>query len=143
MQLRTIVYQSPDYAKMIALRMDILRRPLGLSFRPEQLAAEIDDVFIIALSGDETIGCCVLTARNMHQVQLRQMAVHENWQGKGVGRSLVEFAEKCARERGFIQLIMHARQSAIGFYEKMGYVITSAAFEEVTLPHYEMQKSLE
>jgi predicted GNAT family N-acyltransferase len=37
---------------------------------------------------------------------------------------------------------MHARKSAAAFYEKLGYQIIGDAFEEVTIPHYEMQKNL-
>jgi predicted GNAT family N-acyltransferase len=37
---------------------------------------------------------------------------------------------------------MHARQSAVGFYQKLGYQIRGEEFEEVTIPHYEMQKQL-
>jgi predicted GNAT family N-acyltransferase len=37
---------------------------------------------------------------------------------------------------------MHARKSAVGFYEKNGYKICSGEFEEVTIPHYVMEKEL-
>jgi predicted GNAT family N-acyltransferase len=37
---------------------------------------------------------------------------------------------------------MHARKSAVGFYEKLGYKIVGDEFEEVTIPHFEMQKTL-
>ena len=43
---------------------------------------------------------------------------------------------------GFKKIIMHARKSAAGFYEKLGYQVCSGEFEEVTLPHYEMEKKL-
>ncbi|MFN5761282.1 MAG: GNAT family N-acetyltransferase, partial [Sphingobacteriales bacterium] len=35
-----------------------------------------------------------------------------------------------------------ARQSALGFYEKLGYQVCSAEFQEVSIPHFEMKKSL-
>jgi predicted GNAT family N-acyltransferase len=37
---------------------------------------------------------------------------------------------------------MHARKNAIGFYEKMGYQVTSEEFLEVTIPHVVMEKKL-
>jgi predicted GNAT family N-acyltransferase len=37
---------------------------------------------------------------------------------------------------------MHARKTATGFYEKLGYVISGGEFEEVTLPHVVMEKKL-
>jgi predicted GNAT family N-acyltransferase len=37
---------------------------------------------------------------------------------------------------------MHARKNAIGFYEKMGYKVKGEEFEEITIPHYVMEKQL-
>ena len=70
------------------------------------------------------------------------MAVPNNMQGKGIGRALMIFAENIARDLGYKTLIMHARKTATGFYEKLGYSISGKEFEEVTLPHYVMEKSL-
>ena len=75
-------------------------------------------------------------------VRLRQMAVLNNLQGKGIGRALMQFAENIARDRGFKRITMHARKSAAGFYEKLGYTIFGEEFEEVTIPHFVMEKLL-
>jgi predicted GNAT family N-acyltransferase len=52
------------------------------------------------------------------------------------------FAENIARDHGYRRLTMHARKSALGFYEKSGYKVCSDEFEEVTIPHYVMEKEL-
>jgi ribosomal protein S18 acetylase RimI-like enzyme len=54
----------------------------------------------------------------------------------------MNFAENLARDRGYKTITMHARDNAIGFYEKMGYKKRGAEFKEVTIPHYVMEKSL-
>jgi predicted GNAT family N-acyltransferase len=38
---------------------------------------------------------------------------------------------------------MHARQTAAGFYSKLGYQRVGDPFVEVTLPHIAMRKPLE
>jgi GNAT superfamily N-acetyltransferase len=63
-------------------------------------------------------------------------------QGKGIGRALMIFAENIARDQGYKRLCMHARRSAIGFYEKLGYAVSGDEFVEVTIPHFTMEKSL-
>jgi len=68
--------------------------------------------------------------------------VLNNLQGKGIGRALMQFAENIARDRGFRRITMHARKSATGFYEKLGYTVSGGEFEEVTLPHVVMEKRL-
>jgi predicted GNAT family N-acyltransferase len=38
---------------------------------------------------------------------------------------------------------MHARKSAVGFYEKFGYRISGNEFIEVSIPHIVMEKKLD
>lgn len=127
---------------MVDLRFQILRKPLGLSFSEEDLAAETDDILLGCFEDDSLEACCVLTKTDPKTVRLRQMAVSANLQGKGIGRVLMSFAENVARDHGYRRLTMHARKSALGFYEKNGYRICSDEFNEVTIPHYVMEKEL-
>ena len=127
---------------MVQLRNDILRKPLKLQFTPEELEKEKDEILIGAFEEEKMLGCCMLIKVDAATVRLRQMAVLNNLQGKGIGRALMQFAENIARDRGFKKIMMHARKTAAGFYEKLGYQVRGEEFEEVTLPHYEMEKKL-
>lgn len=127
---------------MVRLREDILRRPLGLTLDPNELDGERSHVHIGAFEEDSLLGCCMLVREDDKTVRLRQMAVPDKLQGKGVGKALMSFAETIARDQGYKNLIMHARKHAVGFYEKMGYKVTSTEFTEVTIPHVVMEKSL-
>ena len=127
---------------MVKLRMDILRQPLGLSFTDEDLAREKEDILIGAFDDDDLLACCLLTRADNNSVRLRQMAVQNNLQGKGIGASMMNFAETVARDKGFKKMVMHARKTALGFYEKLGYSVVGDEFTEVTIPHFVMEKSL-
>ena len=127
---------------MIKLRDDVLRRPLGLSFSNDELDEEKANLHIAAYEDDQMLGCCMLVEEGPDTVRLRQMAVINDLQGKGVGRALMQFAENLARDRGFKKITMHARKNAIGFYEKMGYRKVGTEFQEITIPHYVMEKEL-
>ena len=70
------------------------------------------------------------------------MAVQNNLQGKGIGASMMHFAENVARDAGYKKLIMHARKTAIGFYEKLGYKASGNEFLEISIPHILMVKKL-
>ena len=75
--------------------------------------------------------------------QIRGMAVRSSYQNNGVGRLLVEEAERLARSRGFEVIWMNARKGASGFYLKMGYSIEGSEFEvPIFGPHYVMKKRL-
>ena len=142
MALKIIDYGSAQYQQMIKLRDDILRKPLGLCFTKEELEKEKDYLLIGAFEDDKMLACCMLVEENPKTVRLRQMAVLNDLQGKGIGKALMIFAENLARDRGYQKITMHARKNAIGFYEKMGYTKTGREFEEITIPHYLMEKKL-
>lgn len=142
MALKIIDHGSHEYRQMVKLRDDMLRKPLGLGFTPEELEKEKDNMFIAAFEEEDILGCCMLVEKDPTIVKLRQMAVLNNLQGKGIGRALMGFAENIARDRGYKIISMHARKNAIGFYEKMGYTVAGDEFIEVTLPHYVMEKQL-
>ncbi|MGN6211551.1 GNAT family N-acetyltransferase [Parafilimonas sp.] len=142
MAIKVIDHGSDDYKQMIALRQLLLRKPLGLNFSDDELAEEESDILIGCFDEDKLEGCCLLTESAPNVLRLRQMAVLSGLQGKGVGRAILQFAENIARDRGYKKMVMHARKTAIGFYEKLGYIIMSEEFIEVSIPHYLMEKNL-
>jgi len=142
MPIKQIDHGTMEYHQMVQLRNEVLRKPLGMQFRMEELTSEKDDILIGAFEDETMIGCCLLTKVDKHLVRLRQMAVQNNVQGKGIGATMMNFAENVARDYGYRNMIMHARKTAVGFYEKLGYRVTGSEFEEVTIPHYVMQKQL-
>lgn len=142
MALKIIDHGSADYQKMVNLRFEILRKPLGLNFTEDDLKKEKDDILIGAFEDDRLLACCILTKTDPKTVRLRQMAVQHNLQRKGIGATLMNFAENIARDRGFRMLTMHARDTAVGFYEKFGYKTQGDLFYEVTIPHFMMVKKL-
>lgn len=142
MALKIIDHGTKEYYQMVKLRDDILRKPLGLGFTQDELEGEKDNMLIAAFEDDEILGCCMLVEETPNTLRLRQMAVLNDLQGKGIGRALMNFAENLARDRGYKIMSMHARKNAIGFYEKMGYKVAGNEFTEVTLPHYVMEKKL-
>ena len=142
MALRLIDHGSAQYMQMISLRNLLLRRPLGLLFDEKELEKEKDDILLGCFEDEKLEGCCLLTEITPDAMRLRQMAVLSGLQGKGIGKVLMQFAENIARDRGYKKVMMHARKTAVGFYEKSGYKIASDEFEEVSIPHYVMEKNL-
>ena len=142
MPLKQITHGSSDYKKMVDLRAMMLRTPLGLTFTKTELDNEKDDLLIAAFDEDEMLGCCILTKEDEQTLRLRQMAVKDNLQGKGIGAAIILFGENLARDKGYNKITMHARNTAIGFYEKFGYKVIGEEFVEVQLLHHTMQKVL-
>jgi N-acetylglutamate synthase-like GNAT family acetyltransferase len=142
MALKMIDHGTQEYQQMVNLRNEILRKPLGLKFDEKELEREKEDLLMGAFEEEKLLGCCLLTRMDAQTMRLRQMAVPSGLQGKGIGRALMAFCENVARDQGYKRLIMHARKTALGFYEKQGYQISGEEFQEVTIPHYVMEKML-
>jgi ribosomal protein S18 acetylase RimI-like enzyme len=137
-----VAHGSPAWLECVALREAVLRKPLGLTFSAEELDRESTDYHLACHDKGRLIGCLVLVPLADGIIKMRQVAVAPEGQGQGVGRSLTEFAESLARSRSFKRMTLHARETAIGFYERLGYHGVGEIFEEVTIPHLEMQKEL-
>jgi ribosomal protein S18 acetylase RimI-like enzyme len=63
---------------------------------------------------------------------LDNIAIHPDWQGKGLGRRLMDFAEAEARRRGWamIRLYTHALMTENqALYRRLGYVETGRIAE--------------
>lgn len=142
MAIKIIDHGSADYQKMVNLRMDILRKPLGLTFTDDDLAKEKDDLLIGAFEDEEILACCILTKIAEDTCKLRQMAVRPKIQRTGLGAAMMNYAEQLAKDAGFKKMVMNARKTAMGFYEKLGYEIKGEEFVEVTLPHFYMHKTI-
>lgn len=145
---KPVAHGSLEYTETVALRDEVLRRPLGLNFSPELLGAESADFHLACYDQQgNLIGCMILTPeqsdpKDHTAVRMRQVAVHPDHQRGGVGTVFVHYSEEFARKHGFTRMTMHARETAVPFYERLGYQRYGERFQEVTIPHWKMYKDL-
>lgn len=143
LNIRLIEFGTPEYDACLALRNEVLRKPLGLEFNPEQIEKEWDQTCLSANEeSGRIVGCLLLEARDEHHVKMRQVAVAPEWQSKGVGSQLVKASEQWARRHTFRVMELHARDTAVMFYTKLGYHTDGDQFKEVGIPHFRMLKTL-
>lgn len=74
---------------------------------------------------------------------MRQVAVHADFQRKGVGKLMVDFCEKLAIQNGMKTISLHARETAVPFYLSLQYCKVGNQFLEVNIPHFKMTKELD
>ncbi len=143
MQVKIIEKDSSDYVKALALRVAVLRKPLGLSYAQSDLDLEKDDIHFVATDDLNIVGCLLLRPISKTIIKMRQVAVGFAYQKKGIGQKLVAASEAYARAQGFQKVELSSRIDAVPFYERLGYRVTGLTFIEVTLPHQKMEKSLD
>jgi ribosomal protein S18 acetylase RimI-like enzyme len=72
---------------------------------------------------------CVLGVGRLHfsalgEAQIRYMGVATQCRRRGVGTRILCTLEEKARGLGAVRIVLDARETALGFYRKHGYVAT-------------------
>ncbi|MCI7486258.1 MAG: GNAT family N-acetyltransferase [Alphaproteobacteria bacterium] len=139
-----IDFGSSRYNELVELRYKILLEPLGLKFLDSFRAKEANYLHIgcIEQLDDKLVGGLILAPLDNEKIRLMQVAVDTVYRGEGVGRELVKYAEKRAKEAGYSQIVMHAMLSVVGFYEKLGYHAEGDIFDEQGITFLKMVKDL-
>ena len=77
-------------------------------------------------------------------MQLKGMAVADELQGAGLGALLIDAGISLATERGATIAWARARDSALGFYERLGFVSTGDGFIDgpTAMPHHIVVRAL-
>lgn len=139
---REYAFGSDTYREAVLLREAVLRKPLGRQWVPGDFTEEEMSFHLGAFMGERLVGTLILRPIDACAVQMRQVAVAPQEQSHGVGTALVGFAEAFAAAHGYATIIAHARESALGFYLKLGYLVTSERYMEIGIPHFEVGKEL-
>lgn len=134
-------YTSPFYQDVLELRQEILRKPLGLHFEEDDLLEDKYQYIIIVLNEQKVIACVLLKVLDSITIKIRQMAVANEFQRKGIGALLMKYAENFCILNRYYHIELHARTMAIPFYEKLGFSIVGNEFIEVGIPHKKMIKN--
>ena len=143
-KIEDIQFGSSRYDELVELRYKVLLEPLGLKFLDLHRNKEAGYLHVgcVEKLDDHLIGGLILAPVNNEEIRMMQVAVDSKYQGEGVGRDLVKYAEKRAKEAGYSKLIMHAMLSVVGFYEKLGFHQEGEIFEENGITFARMVKQL-
>ena len=63
--------------------------------------------------------------------------------GRGTGTALMRFALREFEERGFRTVVMDAQKSAVPFYLKLGFAVTSGEYLEEGVVHVDMVRDVD
>lgn len=83
----------------------------------------------------QPLGCARLNAEH----KIERMAVREPWRGRGVGAALLRELITRARTQGQAEVVLAAQVTALGFYQRAGFVAYGAEFEDAGMAHRMMR----
>ena len=128
MTTTTIKHNTPDYERLIRLRIHTLLLPIGVPETYIDREKEKNDVFIGAFDQEDLVGGCVLTLIEPAVFQLRQMAVRTEYQGKNVGAKIIQYAETISRDMNITRIFLNARDPVIGFMRNVAIELKEISF---------------
>lgn len=141
-EIQKVSYLSEKYEDILKLRDKVLLAPLGLENPPEETEQGGESEHFAAISEGKVIGTVQLLELDAFVVKIKNMAVDQPAQRGGVGRLLIRAAEERAGEKGYQKITLSARESAVGFYERLGYRTRGTQFLIAGVPHITMYKDL-
>jgi YbgC/YbaW family acyl-CoA thioester hydrolase len=125
-----------------AVRQAVFVQEQGIDAALEYDAQDEHLVHAVAYNG---LGQAVATGRLLQDkpqvAKVGRMAVARVLRGAGLGAEVLQALEHHARARGDTELMLHAQQSAQGFYAKRGYTVRGNSFTEAGITHIEMFKA--
>lgn len=139
----TTPQSNKDFKQYFDLRWRILRKPWNQPKGSEQDLEEDNSYHFMVVDNHMVIAVARLQFPQIHSAQLRYMAVDDTYQKKGVGRHIIEHIEQFSRTLEAKEIILNARENALGFYEKLGYInIEKSYLLFDSIQHYKMKKTL-
>lgn len=129
--------------QIIDLRYIVLREPWD---KPKGTATDDLELssFNAYIENDcEIIACGRLQDNGEGIGQIRYMAVHPNYQNKGLGKLIIAKLEEEAKKLNLSSIELQSRENAVEFYKSQGYLIKETSFKLWDIiQHYLMVKSI-
>lgn len=126
-------------AALLDLRYTVFVQEQGVPEQRERDGLDVDCWHVLARDDTgQPVGCGRLTPAH----KIGRMAVLQEWRSRGVGMALLRELIARARTQGWPEVALDAQVSAIGFYEREGFIAYGAEFEDAGLPHRAMRLSL-
>lgn len=125
------------------LRYRILRQPWNQPRGSERNEGDDSAIHAAYFQNGVIKGVARLDLMDNEIGQIRFMAVETDSQGKRIGEKLMVHLEDLAFQNGRRKIILHAREIALGFYQKLGYELVEKShllFGEIQ--HYLMEKAV-
>lgn len=137
-EVRRVEYLSAREA-LASVRETVFIHEQGVPREIEQDAIDADCQHVLALDAD---GAPVGTGRLTPERTLGRIAVLPDWRGHGVGDALLVALLDLAYAAGLREVSLHSQTSAVGFYERHGFLPQGAPYMEAGIEHLTMSRKL-
>jgi len=126
---------SNEYQEVLKIRKKVFIEEQKISKKIEIDSYEKTSKYIIAFLNNRPVGTARWRKSGL-EIKLERFAVLKDYRNKGIGRRLNNFILNEIPKNKIIYL--NSQESAIGFYENLGFVESGSPFKEAGILHIKM-----
>ncbi|MBT3676700.1 MAG: GNAT family N-acetyltransferase [Candidatus Marinimicrobia bacterium] len=130
-----IVETAQDKDSVLSIRKEVFIKGLNIPEQMEIDANEDKATYVLANVDGQSVGTARWRKTDVG-IKLERFAVLEAFRSNGVGKKMTQFILNHLDQSELIYL--NAQESAIGFYEKLGFKSTGPKFKEANIVHQKM-----
>ncbi|CAA9374745.1 hypothetical protein AVDCRST_MAG94-4447 [uncultured Leptolyngbya sp.] len=144
--IKVIEYGSSEYLQAAQLRYRLFYQNHNIPFESIFDEQEQQDLHVVIITSQEhrILAYGRLAQNSSNECQIYQLVVEPEFQGQRLGSSILKALAEVALQRGTALLVLNARVTQTGFYQKFGFEPVGEVFASsmTGVPHIKMQKKL-
>lgn len=121
------------------LRTQVFVEEQGVPAELEMDEQDVHCIHAIARHEGRAIATGRLLPAEQGVARIGRMAVLKEWRGRGLGARVLACLMQAARDRGDIEIELHAQLHAAPFYDRLGYHRVGEVYEEAGIAHVNMR----
>lgn len=143
-KIELIKYNSAEFQQACQLRYELFYAEHSLPWQIVQDERQADYFHAAILIRNSVVAYGQLVPQDNSVYQISQMVVKPGYQGQNLGSKILLCLIDRAKSAKAIALTLHARTTAVGFYQRFGFQTHGTEFLSATtgIPHITMNKSL-
>ena len=124
-----------DKGKCFSIRRDVFVKEQNISKKIEFDDENVDATYFIAQYNNIFVGTARYRFTDLG-IKLERFAVLKSYRNLGIGKELVLYILNSIKDKKLIYL--HAQESVIDFYSRLGFKRIGSQFFEAEIPHQKM-----
>ena len=132
---------ATEVAEALELRRRVFFSEQGIRREADEDGRDHSALHVIAFENGALVGTCRMIVTD-GVAMLGRLAVQREDRRRGVGRAVLEEAERSAVAAGADRMALHSQMPVREFYEKSGYSAYGQVFVEEGIEHVAMEKRL-
>lgn len=104
---------------------------------------ETQSIHLVGYLNHKPVTTARILKKDPHSIyKIQRVATLQDARHKGLARQLFKFIEHYAKDHHVNELVLDAQDTALMFYEKLGFTIEGVGFLDADMPHHTMRKYL-